>query len=401
MDSKATFHPDDSPLNADLQFLSASALAANGQLEEAKALLCQGGDLPSSPQALDLLARIAVQSNDLTQARRHWQAALQVNPAYEPAKHALASLGSPWFALAVAKRIILLACLSIVGCLAVVGLLTLFRPFTQLAAQPQPVVVSRFIPLAPRAVAVEQPKPNDPVAPIPTSDAADAVKRLAHSFELRATQLDAQIQTLQQTQANILKGQEKLVQLVTTLTASNDFLLSQQQTSLDLAEQTRRELRTLSDAYNGDRRVHTNSTTPPASLPSLDLSLDGITVEPCDGGWLVRFKSALFDRDDHLKIGSKSLIESTAKAIVRTQTRLHIQIVGYADNEPPTWPWADPVSDAQLGQLRADRVKQILARMSLIPANALSTTNGPSGDLRHSGDSPRNRTVVLRISPRT
>src|SRR5512138_1808512 len=111
MDSKATIPPDDSSLNADLQFLSASALAANGRLQEARTLLCQDGQLPSSPQALDLLARIAVQSDDLVQAHTLWQAALQANPAYEPARQALDSLSSPWFALAAAKRIALLACI--------------------------------------------------------------------------------------------------------------------------------------------------------------------------------------------------------------------------------------------------------------------------------------------------
>jgi len=398
MDSKATIPPDDSSLNADLQFLSASALAANGRLEEAKALLSQDGQLPSSPQALDLLARISVQSDDLVQARTLWQAALQANPAYEPARQALDSLSSPWFALAAAKRIALLACISIAGCLAVVGLFALFRQLPQPATQPQSVVVSRSMQLAPRPVAADPPKPHDPVAAIPASDAADAVKRLAQSFELRAGQLDAQIQTLQQSQANLLAGQERLIQLATTLTASNHFLLSQQQASLDLAERTRRELRTLSDAYASDHRISTNSTPPPATVPSLNLSLDGITVEPCNGGWNLQFRSALFDRDDHLKIGSKAQIESVAKALVRTQAKIHIQIVGYADNEPPTWPWSNPLSDAHLGQLRAERIKQILARMSLFPATALSATNAATGDLPHPGDSRRNRTVVLRIS---
>jgi flagellar motor protein MotB len=124
---------------------------------------------------------------------------------------------------------------------------------------------------------------------------------------------------------------------------------------------------------------------------------DGITVEPCSGGWNLQFSSALFDRDDHLKIGSKAQIESVAKALVRTQAKMHVQIVGYADNEPPTWPWSNPLSDAQLGQLRAERIKQILAQMSLFPATALCATNGASGDLLHPGDSRRNRTVVLRI----
>jgi len=396
MDSKAATPPGDSSLNADLRFLSASALAANGRLEEAKALLCQDGQIPASPQALDLLARIAVHSGDLAQARTLWQAALQANPAYEPATQALDSLSSPWFALAAAKRIALLACVSIAICLAFVGLLALFRQLPQPVAQPQSVVVSRPMQLAPSPVAAEPPKPRDPLAAIPASDAADAVKRLAQSFELRAGQLDVQIQTLQQTQASLLAGQEKLIQLATTLTASNHFLLSQQQASLDLAERTRHELRTLSDACASDPRISTNSTPPTATV--LSLALDGITVEPCDRGWLVHFNSPLFDWNDHLKIGSKSLIETTAKAIIRTQARIQVQIVGYADNEPSTWPWLKPMSDAQLGQLRAERIMQIFDRLSLFPATVLSATNGASGDLPYPGDSRRNRTVVLKIS---
>jgi hypothetical protein len=398
MDAKVTNNPDDISGTADVAFLTAASLAGVGRLEDAQSVLCPGGQLPSSPQALDLLARIALQASNVEEARKYWQAALQTNPAYEPARKALDSLGSPWFALAAAKRITMLAFGSITVGLAVVGLLALLRQLPQSTAQPQSKPVSRTTSIALRPVAAEPQTPPISAAAIPASDAADAVKRLARSFELRVGQLDAQIQTLQQTQASFLAGQEMLAQLTTALAASNHILLSQQQASIDLVEHTRRELVALSDAYTSDRLARTHSAPPSATVPPLDLSLDGITSEPDHGAWNLHFNSALFDRYDHLKIGSKSQIESVAKALVRTQARIHVQIVGYADNEPPTWPWAAPMSDAHLGQLRAEKIKAILARTALFQATALSATNGAGGNLPYPGDSRRNRTVVLRIS---
>lgn len=397
MDAETTTNPNDIPGTADVAFLAAVSLAGAGRLEDAQSILCADGQLPSSPQGLDLLARIALQAGDVEEARKYWQAALQTNPAYQPARKAVDSLSSPWFALAAAKRFTVLAMGSITVGLAAVGLLALFRPLPQATEQPQSVVRSRPPPLTPRPLPAEPPKLHDSVAAISANNAAEAVNRLAQSFELRVAQLDKQIQTLQQTQAIFLAGQEKLAQLTSALTASNHILLSQQQASLDLAENTRRELVALSDQYTRDRQPKTNSAPPSATVPPLNLSIDGITLEPVHGTWNLQFNSALFDRDDHLKIGSKLQIESVAKALVRTQARIRIQIVGYADNELPTWPWDAPTSDTQLGQLRAEKIKAVLARMALFSPNALSATNGAGGNLPYPGDSRRNRTVVLRI----
>lgn len=397
MDAETTTNPNDIPGTADVAFIAAVSLAGAGRLEDAQSILCADGQLPSSPQGLDLLARIALQAGDVEEARKYWQAALQTNPAYQPARKAVDSLSSPWFALAAAKRFTVLAMGSITVSLAAVGLLALFRPLPQATEQPQSVVRSRPPPLTPRPLPAEPPKLHDSVAAISAKNAAEAVNRLAQSFELRVAQLDKQIQTLQQTQAIFLAGQEKLAQLTSALTASNHILLSQQQASLDLAENTRRELVALSDQYTRDRQPKTNSAPPSATVPPLNLSIDGITLEPVHGTWNLQFNSALFDRDDHLKIGSKLQIESVAKALVRTQARIRIQIVGYADNELPTWPWDAPTSDTQLGQLRAEKIKAILARMALFSPNALSATNGAGGNLPYPGDSRRNRTVVLRI----
>ena len=307
MDAETTTNPNDIPGTADVAFLAAVSLAGAGRLEDAQSILCADGQLPSSPQGLDLLARIALQAGDVEEARKYWQAALQTNPAYQPARKAVDSLSSPWFALAAAKRFTVLAMGSITVGLAAVGLLALFRPLPQATEQPQSVVRSRPPPLTPRPLPAEPPKLHDSVAAISANNAAEAVNRLAQSFELRVAQLDKQIQTLQQTQAIFLAGQEKLAQLTTALTASNHILLSQQQASLDLAENTRRELVALSDQYTRDRQPKTNSAPPSATVPPLNLSIDGITLEPVHGTWNLQFNSALFDRDDHLKIGSKLL----------------------------------------------------------------------------------------------
>ena len=397
MDAETTTNPNDILGTADVAFLAAASLAGAGRLEDAQSILCANGQLPSTPQGLDLLARIALQTGNVEEARKYWQAALQTNPGYQPARKAVDSLSSPWFAFAAAKRFTVLAMGSITVGFAVVGLLALFRPLTQATAQPQPMVRTRTPLVTPRPLPADPPKLHDSVAAISANKAAEAVNRLAQSFELRVAQLDKQIQTLQQTQAIFLAGQEKLTQLTSALTASNHILLSQQQASLDLAENTRRELVALSDQYTRDRQPKTNSAPPSATVPPLNLSIDGITLEPVHGAWNLQFNSALFDRDDHLKIGSKLQIQSVAKALVRTQARIRIQIVGYADNELPTWPWDAPTSDTQLGQLRAEKIKAVLARMALFSPNALSATNGAGGNLPYPGDSRRNRTVVLRI----
>ena len=399
MDSKITTPSEDSPSSFELDFLAASRLAATGRLEEAKALLSPNGLVPPTPQSIDLLARIAVQAGDIIQARKLWQAALHSDPAYEPAKKALDSLNSSWFAQAASKRVVYLVFVTLVGCLAFVGGMALFNLVPITVSQPTSSTLDRFPSSASREATSEQAKPHESTITVNANDSAEPLQLLKEAVELHAGQIEEQIKSLQKTQGQILNEQDKMLEQVAILNTTNQALFAQQNSALEMAKQTHGELRLLSESYANDRRLLTNATVVPASLPSLNLSLDGITIHPQCGVWNICFNSALFDRDDHLKIGSKSLIESLAMALVRTQEKIHIQVVGYADNELPTWPWSKPLDDAILGQLRADRVKAILARLSLFPSNALSATNGLSDDLPHPGDSRRNRTVVLRISP--
>jgi tetratricopeptide (TPR) repeat protein len=400
MDTKPTTHWDEASHQADISFLSAASLAAAGRLQDAQALLCPDGQLPTAPASLDLLARIAAQCGDLDRARELWQAALEADPKYAPARQALDSLASPWFAVAATKRIAALVLATLTFCLALVGLQALFHQLLQPTPQAQLSAAPRIVRVPSPTSALEPAAPPVPAASPSATEAIEGIKNLAQAFEHRAGQLEAQLQTLQQKQGESLATNAKLSQFVDSLAASNHVLLSRQEAALALAHQTQHELRTLADAYARDHRSPTNATPTPPSLPSLNLSLDDIAVERYAGGWEVHFKSALFDRDDHLKIGAKSQLESVGKGIVRSQQKVFIQVVGFADNEPPTWPWSEPLTDAQLGQLRADRVKQTLARLSLFPATALSATNGAGGQLPCPGGGRENRTVILRISPR-
>jgi hypothetical protein len=224
---------------------------------------------------------------------------------------------------------------------------------------------------------------------------------LEQSFLSHSDQLAAQIRAIEESQAQILQGQERIVQQVDTLAASHQTLSTQQTASQQAIEQTRRDLLTLAEAHANDHRpatTATNSPTQAPSLPPLALQVRGATLKPYAAGWEVRFDEPLFDRDAHFKFGSKALITSVAKALVRTQEKLAIRIIAFADSEPGTWPWSKPPTDTALGQIRAERVKSVIDHLALIPPGALSATNGSPSDLPYPGEGRRNRTAMLRIS---
>jgi tetratricopeptide (TPR) repeat protein len=384
--------------NPDIAFLSASTLAANGRLEEAEALLSPDGRLPSAPQALDLLARIAIHSGDLKQARKLWEAALQAEPSYEPARRALQSLQTPWFALAVIKRIAFLLSASLAACLALIGVVTLLQPTPTTPPSPSAPVAHRPHPAIPALAATPQPKPPDPTPATPTNDSAQALKSLEQSFVSRSDQLATQIRSIEKTQAQLSQGQGRIAQQLDTLAASHQKLSTQQTTSQQAIEQTRRDLLTLAEAYANDHRPVTNLLTDAQSPPPLALDVRGTTIHPYGAGWEIRFDEPLFDRDAHFKLGSKALITSVAKALARAQEKITIHVVAFADNEPATWPWSKPLSDSALGRIRAERIKGVIDHLALIPPGALSATNGSPSDLPYPSEGRRNRTAVLRIS---
>jgi outer membrane protein OmpA-like peptidoglycan-associated protein len=129
--------PDNSASTPDLDFLTAWSLVACGNLDEAEHLLRKTGELPTSPSALDLLARIAVRKGQYEQAGQLWKAVLEKDPNHKAAKAAMERLDSPWIAVALIKRLAFLASIAIVLILSIVGLFALLNVNQQ--SQPRPV----------------------------------------------------------------------------------------------------------------------------------------------------------------------------------------------------------------------------------------------------------------------
>ena len=230
------------------------------------------------------------------------------------------------------------------------------------------------------------------------NDSANAFKLLKESVELRASQLDEQIQTLKNNQTNILASQNRIEDRATSLLALFEAQATKQQRTQDLIEKEQAETDELAKVYAKSHLQMTNPFVTTQQLPPIEISIDGITVQSQQGIVVIRFDKGLFRWDDNLVLGAKPLLQSVARAIVQTQEKIKIEVVGFADNEPPTWPWQKPKTDEALGQIRADRVKSILESLGIFPVGAISAINGPSSGRPYPGQSLRNRTVVLRIS---
>jgi flagellar motor protein MotB len=226
---------------------------------------------------------------------------------------------------------------------------------------------------------------------------SDAIQSLRKSIDLiRKTQLD-QIQTLGEEIAAIQTNQVALLEGQNTLQAQ----------VVDLANKVIKSQAVVAD-LSEKKQVPLTSTVPTTKLMEVPIPIEpqipfnprlpSVTVRPQSNGCLVLFDKGLFRWDDNLVLGAKPLLKSVARAIVQTQEKIKIEVVGFADNEPPTWPWQKPKTDEALGQIRADRVKSFLESLGIFPTGVFSATNGPSSDRPYSGQSLRNRTVVLRIS---
>lgn len=68
---------------AQIRLARATEFAQSGRLLEAEAVLAQNGELPRNANELDLLARIAARQGRFDEARRRWNAALQIEPENE------------------------------------------------------------------------------------------------------------------------------------------------------------------------------------------------------------------------------------------------------------------------------------------------------------------------------
>ncbi len=77
---------------AQIRLARVTELAQSGRLLEAEALLAHNGELPHNASELDLLARIAARQGRFDEARRRWNAAMQIEPANEIYRQCLENL---------------------------------------------------------------------------------------------------------------------------------------------------------------------------------------------------------------------------------------------------------------------------------------------------------------------
>jgi outer membrane protein OmpA-like peptidoglycan-associated protein len=404
--------PGDNRLGLDqciehIRFARAAELARNGKYSEAVALLCPAGHAPKSPRELDLLARMATQQERYDEAARYWQSALNQDPGNKSYIDCLQQLSQVQLGADTDNGMARFAVWAVGGAFILVVILVLFVWKPQ-KSQSQ---IAQATTQTNRVAGVPDDKPRTSVPPqvgLPSGvesqsmdpneeTDSDAMHGLRKSIDLiQKTQLD-QVQTLGGQIASIQTNQVALLEGQNTLQAQ----------VADLAKEVIKSQAAVAD-LSETKQVPLTSTVPTTKVMEVPIpfepqiifnpQLPGVTVRTQSNGCLVLFDKGLFRWDDNLVLGAKPLLKSVARTIVQTQEKIKIEVVGFAENEPPTWPWQKPKTDEALGQIRAERVKSFIESLGIFPASVFSATNGPSSDRPYPGQSPRNRTVVLRIS---
>jgi len=205
-----------------------------------------------------------------------------------------------------------------------------------------------------------------------------AIEQIQQSQKDQIQALAGQITAIQTNQTVLLSGQNAARAQVALLGEAVAELKRQLAETQHANELTRSELTTLIKA-----RVWAASAPElaPEHLPNpsdFNPGAPGVTVTDRNNTWLISFNPGLFDRDEHFKIGAKSRLESVAKALVQSQAKYNIRIIGIAENEAPTWPWSSAQTREELGLLRAQRVLLYLRGLEIFPSDKLSTVSGES-----------------------
>jgi hypothetical protein len=383
--------------------MRAAELAQSRRFVEAEELLSPDGKLPNSPRDLDLLARIAVHNRRFSQARSLWEQILKSDPTNEAARGALARLDSSWIAISLMKPIALVIGAIVVLGFCVVGLFSTFSSAQHRKSLSPESTTVRVLSPPP----LQQPREQSPARTTGDSSseslaiiAQNLSNSIATEFRIRDNQLReirSTINVIQSNQATVFDGQENAVRQIAKIALTLDVLNAQQGDSRRLLEQTRRDIQGLSESEK--RAAQILSQTPPPSnhTAHLDFQIKGVTLIPRPGFWIVRFSTGIFDRDDHFRTGSKKMLQSVAQALVRSQEKLRIEVVGYAESESATWPWLKPLSDKQLGLIRGEKTQRFLESLKIFPPNSVRAKGGSAQERPFSDGSTDNRTVVFWI----
>jgi outer membrane protein OmpA-like peptidoglycan-associated protein len=166
-------------VSVDLDLLKAAGLAADGDLDEAEALLSRTGADSLSVDATELLARIAVQKGEWRRAQQLWMTVLKKDPDRASAQRALSRMRSPWLMYAICRRLLYLCVLCVIGCLSVAGIIALVHydrwgASAVVGAAPAPPSVKEATATAPQQVApishVAVPVATQPAEPDRSTD---------------------------------------------------------------------------------------------------------------------------------------------------------------------------------------------------------------------------------------
>jgi len=386
-----------------LRFIQATELVRSGKYLEAEAMLSPKGQVPETARELDLLARINVHQERFEDAARYWKAALKKerdNSNYKTCLEQLSDIqagkGLPDGERNTVLRVGIGACVILL----IIGLL-----YWSNRTAPVPVKVNLI------EDKTAQPAPNSQSAIVlspATADTSTAIDN--HNVEqmlekMQQTQKDQiqaladQIASIQTNQAVILEGQNASRAQATALGESIAELKNRQAETQHATELTRSELATLTTARASV------TTAPELAQPPLPNSSDfnpgtpGVTVSVRNNTWVISFDPGLFDRDEHFRIGAKARLESLAKALVQTQAKFKIRIVGLAEDESPTWPWSSAQTYEELGNLRAKSVLIFLRGLEIFPSDKLSAVSGAATQRPFTSPNINNRSVVLEIAP--
>ena len=386
-----------------LRFLHASELVRAGKYLEAEAILSPKGQIPETARELDLLARMNAHQERFEAAARYWQAALKKEPGNSNYKTCLEQLSDIQAGKGLSdgeSNTILRVGIGVCVILLIIGLL-----YWEHRTAPVPVKItlsedkSALPPLnAPSTAAASQTATNIENA-VKIHSFEQAIEQLQQSQKDQTLALVGEIAAIKTNQNNLLDSQNAARAQVAVLGDSIAELKKQQADTQQGIELTRSELATLTKPRaSASAAPELVATHLPTSL-DFNLGIPGVTVSAQNSIWIISFDSGLFDRDEHFKIGAKARLQSVAKALVQTQTKFKIRVIGIAEDESPTWPWASAKTYEELGLLRAKSVLLYLRGLEIFPSDKLSAISGAVSQRPFKTPNINNRSVVLEIAP--
>ena len=386
-----------------LRFVQATELVRSGKYLEAEAMLSPKGQIPETATELDLLARIYAYQERFEDAARYWQAALKKDPGNSNYKNCLEHLSDiqSGKGLPAGEQITILRIgIGVCVILLIIGLLYWSQRMTT-----TPVKVT----LVEEKLAQATPNIQSTTAvsqAATTKDAATENQRVEQTLEqIQQTQKDqnqllvTQIATIQTNQVVLLDAQTAARSQIALLGESIVELKRQQAETQHATELTRSELATLTAARPSATPIVEIAGSQLPNPADFNPGTPGVNITTQSNHWLISFNPGLFDRDEHFKIGARARLGFVAKALVQTQAKFNVRIIGIAEDEPPTWPWSSAQAYEELGFLRAKSVLLYLRGLEIFPSNKLSAVSGAANQRCFTSPNINNRSVVLEIIP--